>query len=67
MEVTLGIEEEGEGAESPISSLSDSYDEEDEDPNDKKGEVQSTSRPRLRYGRLCALLSLVCLQIETQA
>ena len=52
MEVTLGIEEVGVGAESPISSLSDSYDEEEVDPNDKKGEAQSTSRPRLRYDLL---------------
>ena len=48
MEVTLGIEEEGEGAESAISSLSDSYEEEEEDQNNKEGEVHSTTRPRLR-------------------
>lgn len=48
MEVTLGIDEEGEGAESAISSLSDSYEEEEEYRNEMEGQAHSTPRPRLR-------------------
>lgn len=44
VEVTLGLDEEGEGGGSPASSLSDSYDEEDE----TLSHGQATPRPRLR-------------------
>ena len=44
VEVTLGLEEEGEGVESIITSLSDSYEEDDDELNHGQG----MPRPRLR-------------------